>query len=229
VLFIEIEKSILRTHEIHILLLFYCKNECLMSLDKPRRVLITEYRKVMVFIDGGYLREELLRIRDNDNWDIEYFNDHIVKVFDDYPIVGELIRTYYYDANYDLDDPLFDESTHKEKYQRNKALFEELERKENVDVKLGRLVLSSKGPQRQKGVDMLFAIDLIIKALFNQFEIAILFCGDRDFIPLVQAVKNFTGKRVYGIFFEKNCSNELRREFDRTYTIRGEAYNILGI
>jgi uncharacterized LabA/DUF88 family protein len=183
----------------------------------------------MIFIDGGYLREGLLRTRDNDNWGIDYFNDNIVKVFDDYPLVGELIRTYYYDANYDLDDPLFDDSIHREKYQKNKELFEALGSKENVDVKLGRLVLSSKGPPRQKGVDMLFAIDLLTKAYFDQFEIAILFCGDRDFVPLIKAVKNFTGKRVYGIFYDRNCSSELRREFDRTFTIKGEAYNILGI
>ena len=138
------------------------------------------------------------------------------------------MRTYYYDANFDKDDPLYDIQLHGEKYDKNKAIFDSLSDKETVEVKLGRLVISNKGPPRQKGVDTLFAIDVITKSFMNHFDVGILCCGDRDFIPIVKAVKDLTGKHIYGVYFKDRCPEELKRVFDRGLEISTGDLSILG-
>ncbi len=61
-------------------------------------------RRVMIFIDGGYLRGELKeRYRtEKDEFTIESFEKLIRnKLLPNVPIRGEHIRTYYYDATID--------------------------------------------------------------------------------------------------------------------------------
>ena len=188
---------------------------------------MSEAPRTMIFIDGGYLRKNLQDIQDNENWDISKFIDNIHVELDLYTglIIGggvdvrNHVRTYYYDAIFDKDDKLYDDTLHKGKYDKYKSLFDSLADKETVEVKLGRLVISEKGAPRQKGVDTLFAIDVITKAFMNHFDVGIMFCGDRDFIPIVKAVKDLTGKHVYGVYFSNSCPEELRRVFDKRYEI----------
>lgn len=192
--------------------------------------------RTMIFIDGGYLRSVLKETSGDENWDISAFNEKIhaaFHLFSAYIIGGGVdirhhIRTYYYDANYNKDDPLYRENEHGSKYSKYKTLFDSLSDKENVEVKLGRLVISSKESPRQKGVDTLIAIDMITKAFMGHFDVCILFCGDRDFIPIVQAVKDQTGKHVYGVYFENHCPEELKRAFDKTCEIPLGDLSILG-
>ena len=161
-----------------------------------------ESPRTMIFIDGGYLRKNLMDIKDNENWDISKFIENIHAKFDLYSayIIGggvdirHHIRTYYYDANFDKDDPLYEKTKHGSKYGRYKSIFDSLDSKETVEVKLERLVISGKTPPRQKGVDTLIAIDVITKAFMGHFDVGILLCGDRDFIPIVRAVKDLTVK-----------------------------------
>ena len=60
---------------------------------------------------------------------------------------------------------------------------------------------------------------MLLKAINDHFDIGILLCGDKDFIPIVQAVKDQTGKRVFGAFFKDHCPPDLRRAFDEYYQI----------
>jgi len=119
--------------------------------------------------------------------------------------------TYYYDCQYDKDDPKFKDK-HANKYQENKALFDRLNLTRDVEVRLGHLVISDK-QDRQKGADMLLAIDMLTKAYDRHYDVAILMAGDRDFIPLIQTVKNLTGKSVYGVVFE-GCPQDVIKVFN---------------
>lgn len=69
-----------------------------------------------------------------------------------------------------------------------------------LDVKLGDLIRDSQGKLKQKGVDILISVDMVIKAFLNHYDVAILIAGDRDFVPAVRAVRELTGKYVYCIY-----------------------------
>jgi len=50
----------------------------------------------------------------------------------------------------------------------------------------------------EKAVDVMLAVDLVILAERNQFDVAFLLSGDGDFIPAVEAVRAL-GKKVLGV------------------------------
>jgi uncharacterized LabA/DUF88 family protein len=177
--------------------------------------------RTMIFIDGGYVRDKLINVYKRPwNWDISGFNVNIHFYFFQYTPQGEEhIRTYYYDGIYDSDDPNL-KPEHRTKLTESRAIFNAFNHMEQVEVVLEKLIVSGKGETRQKGVDTRVAIDMITKAQLDHYDIAILFCGDRDFIPIVRAVKTFTGKRVNGVYFEGHCPDELIALYDRVHTIR---------
>jgi len=84
---------------------------------------------------------------------------------------------------------------------------------DHFDVKLGDLIPTEKG-YRQKGVDVLISVDMTIKAFLNHYDVAILVAGDRDFVPAVNAVREFTGKTVYCIYAYNHIAEELLRVVD---------------
>jgi uncharacterized LabA/DUF88 family protein len=174
----------------------------------------------MVFVDGGYVRRKLQEEGLNWNWNISQFNVKIHQRFFPPPNTQgeEFIRLYYYDANYNKDDPLFDPFVEK-KYDERKKIFDAFDNMGKVEVVLESLILSTKNKDRQKGVDTRIAIDMISKGYLDHYDIAILVCGDRDFIPIVKAVKNLAGKAVYGVYFQNKCPDDLVRIFDRRLII----------
>jgi uncharacterized LabA/DUF88 family protein len=78
---------------------------------------------------------------------------------------------------------------------------------------LGRLI-ETKGETRQKGVDVLMAVDMLSKGYMKHYDIAALIAGDDDFLDLIYAVKNLAGRRVFGFFFGHNVSARLKDCFD---------------
>jgi hypothetical protein len=87
--------------------------------------------------------------------------------------------------------------------------------KDGFEVRLGKLKKIDE-EYKQKGVDGLIAIDMLSKAYEDHYDIAILITGDEDFHPIVRSVKD-TGKRVFGVFFDKHFSADLEKDFDRRY------------
>jgi uncharacterized LabA/DUF88 family protein len=174
--------------------------------------------RIMLFIDGGYLRRKLMDLKNDELFDLQKFQDEICKklIFDRSVYNYELIRTYYYDCNFDITDPELSEDR-KRKFAENKTRFDGLNGIRKVEVKIGHL--SNSDPPRQKGMDVLIAIDMLSKGFKDHYDIGILFCGDKDFIPIVKAIKDQTGKRVFGGFFINYCPPELMREFDEYYEI----------
>jgi len=179
---------------------------------------IPNTRRVMFFIDSGYLRESLRQITGDENFALHKFPQSFAhKFMPSTTISPELIRTYYYDAIYDVDNPL---------YKERKSYFDALNSYENVEVKLGNLIKTTNG-YRQKGVDILLTIDVLTKAYQDHFDYAILFCGDRDFLPLVKVVKDATGKKVCGMVFDGHFSNDLRNEFDKCIIIKSNEFHLI--
>ena len=166
------------------------------------------FERIMVFIDGGYFRALCKKFGGHDNFDVAKLRDSIVNAFNNmveqgYPFLGNLIRIYFYDAIVNDQHP---------KYEEQRNYFNNLTC-QFLTLRLGELVQSSNKPPRQKGVDILMAIDSLTKAQQNQYDVALFLLGDRDFIPLVNAIKD-TGKKTLWIGYLKNVSPELLHCFD---------------
>ena len=164
-------------------------------------------RRIMIFIDGQYLRKGLKKFVGTDKINYDNFTDELL-TFTDYPeLFPELIRVYYYDAIPRKEDA---ESM---KYEEQINYLREILSNADYEIKLGRMKKLQDGTFRQKGVDVQIAIDMLTKAYLNHYDIAILVGGDDDFLDVVKAVKD-TGKRVIGAFFNESVSETLAGNFD---------------
>ena len=126
-------------------------------------------------------------------------------------IVGErkLIRVYAYDSKRIVDGKDQNESFHG--YLRSCG----------IDVKADDTIDTSS--EKQKEVDVQIACDMIRHAMRDNYDVAILVSGDRDFVPAVQTVKE-VGKNVEVASFSHSLSHYLRDASDDTYYL--DSYDI---
>ncbi len=76
--------------------------------------------------------------------------------------------------------------------------------------------------EKAKGVDIALTKDMLMHAVRDNYDVALLFAGDGDYVPLVEQVKSL-GKVVYVGFFEREGLNaELRRAADFFFDITHE-------
>jgi len=165
--------------------------------------------KIMAFVDGEYLRggcanrfDEEINYQKLKECILSYFNANCNGKY-----AGDLVRVYYYDAIVDRLNP---------KYNEKNDYFNRIKGNNGYQVRLGKVVPTGKdgsGQLKQKGVDVLLAVDMITKAYSNQYEFAILLAGDRDFLEVVNAVKD-SGKRVFGMYFRGHIADDLFDAFD---------------
>ena len=78
--------------------------------------------------------------------------------------------------------------------------------------------------QEQKEVDVALACEMIAHAFRDNYDIAILVSGDRDFVPAIQHVQA-SGKRVEVAAFADSVGRELRKSADRFHEL--ETYPLL--
>jgi uncharacterized LabA/DUF88 family protein len=70
-----------------------------------------------------------------------------------------------------------------------------------------------------KGLDIALASDMLSHGFRNNYDVAVLFGGDGDYIPLVEEVKRL-GKLVYVAFFDDETLNEeLKTVADRFFDL----------
>ena len=72
--------------------------------------------------------------------------------------------------------------------------------------------------KEQKEVDVALACELVAHAFKDNYDVAILVSGDRDFIPAIQHVQS-SGKRVEVAAFANSVSEEMRRSVDRFHEL----------
>ncbi len=90
---------------------------------------------------------------------------------------------------------------------------------QDTHVRRGRLVGT---PPRQKGVDVLLAVEALRYATNRIIDVALLIAGDGDFVPLVQALRE-QGVLVLVCSFKGKLSTELEREADRVGYLPNDA------
>jgi len=169
--------------------------------------------KVMIFIDGGYLRKLFTDVIGDDNIDFFKLRNYMLDLYERTPINPfdpNLIRVYYYDG---ISDKEPDRTKHKKYFDSLKGRYFFL------TVRLGEAVKLPDGSFRQKGVDILMAVDALSMAYRNYYDTGLFLLADRDFIPLIEAVKN-AGKKTYSFNYVKNTPLELTQTFDFRYGFR---------
>ncbi|VVB89912.1 NYN domain protein [uncultured archaeon] len=177
------------------------------------------YRSFMIFIDGGYLRKGIKEKFGHDKIDFNGLPWILANKARWGTIQMELRRVYYYDA-------ITDYKEDQEKHKELEPYFENIQKIDNYEVKLGRLIKTNKeNGYRQKGVDVLLAIDMISKAHLDHYDIALLLAGDDDYLDMVKSIKDFTGKRVYGAYFEHNASKRLVASLDMRIPLTEDIIN----
>jgi NYN domain len=127
------------------------------------------------FVDGAYLRAEGTKLS------VPYPNPRMVVhwVVECVQSVGVgvlLRRTSYYDA-----DPSDQSSLPVvEQY------WQFVENQFDTELRFGEV----RGkPKRQKGVDVLLAVDMLSASSRQLFDVAVLISGDADFVPLIREVR----------------------------------------
>lgn len=172
----------------------------LLDVSKP-------LERTMCFIDGGYLQSTCKKLFGHDKIDFAKVGSKLREAFQ-ICLVGQfqidLIRIYYYDA--------IVEATHQD-YHSQKQYFNSVYDAPLYSVRLGSLVESPKVGFRQKGVDILMSTDVLTKAYRNQYGAGIFLMGDRDFVPLIEAV-NDAGKKTVCVYYPPFTSEELLKTFD---------------
>lgn len=165
------------------------------------------FRRVMIFIDGGYLREGFKRIYGHDEINFPGLFVLLKGLAVEEMRRPEVIRAYYYDAQVDPEDDLTE-------FKKQKEYFSNIQKHAVYEVKRARLKRTER-IRKQKGVDVMLAVDMITKAFMDHYDIAILLAGDDDFLDLVKAIKDLTDKRVYGAFYPDQVSNDLLNNLDK--------------
>ena len=77
--------------------------------------------------------------------------------------------------------------------------------------------------QKEKGIDVWIAIDMVKEALQGNIDCCVLISGDADFVPAFNLVKELN-KEILSVFIPKGYSNELRQKFPY-YILKKEDLN----
>jgi len=117
-----------------------------------------------------------------------------------------LTRVIYYDAR-----PEEDSDAEKEL----RDYWEAVELLSDTELGFGSLRGGTKRrPPRQKGVDTLLAVDMLVGAFTGIYSVAVLVAGDADFVPVVNEVRR-RGVMVVVAANEQEVASDLRRSADR--------------
>ena len=175
-----------------------------------------------VFIDGGYLRVEAAK-----RWNTPDVNPlNLAMGLVDSPMIQTwasaslrhnalLGRVTYYDGLPD-DNEETDSKTDLEndaKKARDKY-WRAIELLPDVHLGFGGLTGLKRKPRKQKGVDTLIAVDMLVGAFSELFDIAVLVAGDGDFTPVVEEVRR-RGVMVAVVAVSESLSDDLLRVADR--------------
>ena len=80
--------------------------------------------------------------------------------------------------------------------------------------------------QKEKGIDVRIAIDMVKEAFQKNLDVAILISGDADFVPAFSLIKEI-GKEVLSCAVPKGYSNELRQKFPKSILTREKLVHCL--
>ena len=161
--------------------------------------------RVSVFIDGRNFYHEAKNLKKGG------LKIRLQDIVD--KLVGnrELVTAYYYNARLDKKyDP--------EKYESHNKFIEIVKSFPKFRVVLcdWRKITEEDGTVRYdtKGDDVHLAHDLLMGAVRDEYDIAVIVSGDADFIPILKTVREEYKKKVGNAFFRRTSSYKLRKACD---------------
>lgn len=160
------------------------------------------------FIDGAYFREEAKKIGikyPNPKSCIEYIHRAIRELGGYSSKMDSVLsrRIIVYDA--------IPDQTEDNEVKTIERYWEEIEKMNDVECKFGAIRGKRK---RQKEVDVLLAVDMVVGAYSNIYDVAVLISGDSDFIPAVEEARR-RGKTVVVGAVKETAGKELILAADR--------------
>lgn len=165
-------------------------------------------KKVMIFIDGSNMYHNMMANFRKASID---YNKLSLKLTGEN---RELIRTYYYNCPLDQNKDVL-------AYKAQQRFLSNLYRTTDLEVKLGRLQRKSDGTTTEKGVDVKLAVDMLVKAYRNHYDVAILISGDGDFAQVVQEAKDQAKHVELAVFPNQRCYI-LRQVADRAIELTAD-------
>jgi uncharacterized LabA/DUF88 family protein len=99
-------------------------------------------------------------------------------------------------------------------YKGQQRFLDKLIKNDGFKLVPGR-IMYDKGRIREKGTDVKIAVDLIVGAMKNKYDIAIIVSSDTDLIPAIEEVKNLKKKIEY-IGFSKAPSFGMIKKADES-------------
>lgn len=160
---------------------------------------MTQKERVAVFIDGSNFYHSTKRNIGNVDIDFQKFGEIVSNG-------RELVGIFYYNAPLDRTHDL-------EKYKKQQKFFEGLKKIPKFNLILVRLQKRKIGKEiiyAVKGDDIHLAVDMIMLAVKNFYDIGVIVSGDGDFVPVVEAVKTFN-KKIENYYFKIGQSWHLRQ------------------
>jgi uncharacterized LabA/DUF88 family protein len=192
-------------------------------------------KKAVLFIDGNNLYHNLreMRVKPN-NLDFlkfaklicAHFNCEILEVryYNSVPTLRDGKDTYFSHLKF-IDDlrkiPRFTINTRKLQVHSTEELIKE--KKELIEAMdlcavckpiVKETILDTIGnvKKKEKGVDVMIAVDFVDYAINNKADVLILISGDADFIPALELAKK-SKSDVFSASLAKGYSRELREKF----------------
>ena len=121
-----------------------------------------------------------------------------------------LVRAYYYVAPLDI-------KADEEKYWSHQRFLDKLKQIEKFEVvlcSLKKIKIREKFVYFVKGDDVKMSNTLIMGAVDNLYDSAIVVSGDEDFIDSINIVTKRYGKKVENAYFSRSSSSNLRKACD---------------
>lgn len=164
-----------------------------------------EIERVSIYIDGNnfykYLKDKEINFPKGIKFDFNKFADFLLR--------GRkcVSKRYYVGIARNLDN-----TEKSEKIVRGQQKFLSCIEKEGFIIKRGRVIYDGGGI-REKGTDVKLAIDLVIGAVDNIYDTAILISSDTDLIPAIKYLK-YKGKRLEYVGFSHDPSLGMQKYAD---------------
>ncbi len=169
------------------------------------------FMKVAVFIDNSNTFKNIQSIRQktgDKSWICLYDPLELAK-----KLAGnrELVSVNFYCVH----PPTYllkEDERHKRIYAITNRYYAAIEKLSLLKVKYGYLK-GTKGDLEEKNLDTQLSVDLIKKAAFGEYDVAIIVSSDGDYTSAVQTAKEFK-KKVELLFFRGSASMNLKGDVD---------------
>lgn len=164
---------------------------------------VNRKEKVAIYIDGGNTYRRLKDVgipEKSSRFDFSAFVKHLVGE-------RELISKRYYVGVVKN----FDNSAKGEQMVKSQQTFLNGLTEQGFEIKFGRIMYDG-GAIREKGVDVKLSVDLVVGAVDNIYDTAIVISSDTDLIPAIKYIRKAKKKFVEYIGFGTKNGDDKRRQ-----------------